>query len=145
MEGDTADARELTVTLRAAGHRLTGPRRAVWAALAVDGHLTVDEVVARSQRARPGVDRATVYRVLALFEELGLARSSQLDAGGAVHWERAHPDEHFHLRCTVCGSVEHHVGTLVATIREHLDDGHGFHADTVELTVHGRCAACRHR
>ena len=147
MDGDSADARELSATLRAGGHRLTGPRRAVWSALAVegDGHLTVDEVVARSQDARPGVDRATVYRVLALFEELGLARPSQLDAGGPVHWERAHPDEHFHLRCTACGSVEHHVGTLVATIREHLDDGHGFRADTVELTVHGRCAACRDR
>jgi Fe2+ or Zn2+ uptake regulation protein len=28
-------------------------------------------------------------------------------------------------------------------VREHLDGGHGFRADTVELTVHGRCARCR--
>ena len=149
VDARSHDEHELAGALRDAGHRLTGPRRAVWSALAHDrgtdgGHLSVDEVVERTQRDGPGVDRATAYRVLALLEELGLVRASQLDAGGPVRWERAHPDEHFHLRCTVCGTVDHHVGTLVATVREHLDGGHGFTADTVELTVHGRCARCRH-
>ena len=167
MGSDPQEDRELTAALRAGGHRLTGPRRAVWAALAplaqnadghagvhVDGHadghasahptahLSVDEVVERTQALGSGIDRATAYRVLALLEELGLVRASQLGSGDAVRWERAHPDEHFHLRCTRCGTVDHHVGTLVATVREHLDDGHGFRAETIELTVHGRCAAC---
>jgi Fur family ferric uptake transcriptional regulator len=144
------DERTLAAALRDAGHRLTVARRAVWSALrtteahAADGpHLSVDEVVDRVTAAGEGVDRATAYRVLALLEELGLVRASQLDAGGPVRWERAHPDEHFHLRCTACGSVDHHVGTLVATVREHLDAGHGFRVDGVELTVHGRCARCR--
>jgi len=140
------DGGELEAALRAAGHRLTEPRQAVWAALAASdgpGHLTVDQVVDRTQELGQGVDRATAYRVLALLEGLGLVRSAQLDSGGAVRWERAHPDEHFHLRCRACGSVDHHVGTLVASIRAHLDDGHGFAADTIELTVHGRCATCR--
>ena len=148
MDAQPHDEHTLAAALRDAGHRLTGPRRAVWSALAqdhttVDAHLSVDEVVERTQRDDTGVDRATAYRVLALLEELGLVRASQLDAGGPVRWERAHPDEHFHLRCTACGTVDHHVGTLVATVREHLDDGHGFRAETVELTVHGRCARCR--
>jgi len=145
------DGGELETALRAGGHRLTEPRQAVWSALATPagpgepGHLTVDEVVDRTQALGVGVDRATAYRVLALLEELGLVRSAQLDSGAAVRWELAHPDEHFHLRCRSCGSVDHHVGTLVASVREHLDVGHGFAADTIELTVHGRCAACRDR
>ena len=139
---------ELVTALRRAGHRLTGPRRAVWAALAVpagadDVHLSVDAVVERTQQHGDGVDRATVYRVLALLEDLGLVRSSQLDANGPLRYELAHPDEHFHLRCTVCGVVDHHVGPLVATVREHLDAGHGFATDSIDLTVHGRCARCR--
>jgi len=147
---DARDAEELVAALRASGHRLTGPRQAVWTALtdSSDGpqpgtHLSVDEVVERTRAQGAAVDRATAYRALALLEELGLVRASQLDAGGAVRWERAHPDEHFHLRCTVCGTVDHHVGTLVASVRRHLDAGHGFLADAIELTVHGRCAACR--
>jgi Fur family ferric uptake transcriptional regulator len=162
VSSEDAGERTLLAALRSDGHRLTGPRRAVWAVLsrasraatapphaagphdhAAGEHLSVDEVVERTHADGTGVDRATAYRVLALFEELGLVRASQLDAGGPVRWERAHPDEHFHLRCTVCGRVDHHVGTLVATVREHLDGGHGFLAETVELAVHGRCAECR--
>jgi Fur family ferric uptake transcriptional regulator len=148
MDGEGADEQVLAAALRSAGHRLTGPRRAVWSVLSADapptgGHLSVDEVVERTHAAGAGVDRATAYRVLALYEELGLVRASQLDTGGPVRWERSHPDEHFHLRCTGCGAVDHHVGTLVATVREHLDAGHGFLAETVDLAVHGRCAACR--
>jgi Fur family transcriptional regulator, ferric uptake regulator len=150
VETVSDDEQLLAAGLRASGNRLTGPRRAVWAALGDSGrsahdavHLSVDEVVERTHAHGVGVDRATAYRALALLEELGLVRASQLDAGGPVRWERAHPDEHFHLRCTRCGLVDHHVGTLVATVREHLDVGHGFLVDAVELTVHGRCAACR--
>ncbi len=149
-QGSVQGSGELAAALRAGGHRLTAPRRAVWSALdpsARDGrgHLTVDEVVDRTHVLGVGVDRATAYRVLALLEELGLVRASKLGSTDAVRWERAHPDEHFHLRCTSCGAVDHHVGTLVATVREHLDDGHGFVADSVELTVHGRCSDCRGR
>jgi len=150
MDGDGHDQRVLSDALRAGGHRLTGPRQAVWAALGhpaagEDAHLSVDEVVERTQSQGAGIDRATAYRVLALLEELGLVRASKLGSSDAVRWERAHPDEHFHLRCTVCGTVDHHVGTLVETVREHLDGDHGFRAETVELTVHGRCAACLRR
>ncbi len=45
--------------------------------------------------------------------------------------------------CTSCGDVDHHVGSLVAQVRDHLDVGHGFAVDSVELTVTGRCARCR--
>lgn len=151
MDGPLSDEHTLASALRDAGHRITSPRRAVWFALGDEhghgsgGHFSVDEVAERTQRHGVPVNRATVYRVLALFEELGLVRGGQLDAGGPVRWERAHPDEHFHLRCTACGAVTHHVGTMVTRVREHLEHGHGFHAETVELTVHGHCASCVER
>jgi Fur family transcriptional regulator, ferric uptake regulator len=146
--GATEAERELEVLLRAGGHRVTDARRAVWQALhAADGaHLTVDELTERIERVagRTGaIDRASVYRTLGLLEELGLVRATQLAATDPVRWERAHPDEHFHLQCASCGRVEHHEGDLVARILEHLDVGHGFAVQAVELTVTGVCAACR--
>jgi Fur family ferric uptake transcriptional regulator len=143
------DEQVLAATLRSGGHRLTEPRRAVWTALqdaaatSDEAHLTVDEVTDRAHVLGFRLDRASAYRALSLLAELGLVRVSHLETGDAVRWEVAHPDEHFHLRCSSCGAVEHHVGTLVARIREHLDDGHGFEVGTVSLTVHGRCARCR--
>jgi Fe2+ or Zn2+ uptake regulation protein len=134
---------DLVELLRPSGHRVTGPRRAVWEALAGGpGHLTVDELADRVSALGHDVDLASVYRTLTLFEGLGLARVSRLGRGDASRWERAHPDEHFHLVCVDCGAVDHHVGELVERVRTHLAEGHGFAAETVELVVTGRCSAC---
>jgi Fur family ferric uptake transcriptional regulator len=144
---DHAPDLALETLLHARGHRVTDARRAVWLALhEADGtHLSVDELTERIAGRTERIDRASVYRTLGLLEELGLVRSTQLNATDPVRWERAHPDEHFHLQCTGCGRVEHHEGDLVARILEHLDVGHGFAVQAVDLTVTGVCAQCRAR
>ncbi len=135
---------DLAEQLRAAGYRVTGPRRAVWEALCVaDGHVTVEELSARVADIGGDADQASIYRTLAVFEELGLARQSRLHETGAASWEVAHPDEHFHLVCASCGEVDHHAGPLVTRIREHLEGDHGFEVFDIELVVTGWCARCR--
>jgi Fur family transcriptional regulator, ferric uptake regulator len=137
---------ELDAQLRARGYRVTRPRRAVWEVLtASPGHLTVDEIAVRIDADGGGVDTASIYRTLALFEELELVRTTRLGGSDAGHWELAHPDEHFHLVCVECGGVDHHIGSLVAQIAEHLDRDHDFEARDVDLVVTGRCADCRQR
>ena len=137
---------ELERSLRTRGHRVTTPRRAVWHVLhEARGHLTVEQILAEVAARGEDVDTASVYRTLGLFEELGLARVSRLGEGDAGRWELAHPDEHFHLVCEVCGEVDHHIGTLVAQIREHLEGDHGFEVGEVDLVVTGRCRRCRDR
>ncbi len=141
---DSVAEADLDQLLRARGYRVTRPRRAVWEVLCdAEDHLTVEAVTERTRMAGYDVDLASVYRSLDLLETLGLARSSRLGDSEASRWELAHPDEHFHLVCNSCGRVDHHVGSLVAQVREHLDTGHGFAVDEVELTVTGRCADCR--
>lgn len=134
---------ELTAQLRSYGHRVTRPRRAVYEALEhAETHLTADELAWRVQQRHPGVNIASVYRSLALFADIGLARETRLGDSDAARWEISHPDEHFHVVCERCGHVDHHVGQLVHDITEHLRAGHGFHARTVDLTVTGRCREC---
>ena len=138
------ESTELVDELRTRGYRVTQPRRAVWDVLRhAEGHLTVEQVTSRIVAGGGEVDLASVYRTLSLFEELGLARTSRLGGSEAGRWELMHPDEHFHLLCEVCGEVDHHVGSLVARIHEHLASGHGFEVHGVELTVTGVCARCR--
>lgn len=134
---------ELSAQLRERGYRVTRPREAVWQALIeADDHLTVEEVAARATQQHPGVNLASVYRSLALFAKLELVRESRLGDEDVTRWEIAHPDEHFHLVCDVCGAVDHHAGDLVEQIVDHLRSGHRFEPQSVELTVVGRCAAC---
>lgn len=134
---------ELRATLERSGHRVTAPRRAVWEVVSESElHLTADEIAGRVREIDPDVNLSSVYRSLGLFAELGLVRVSSLDSGGPAHWEAAHPDDEFHLRCRSCGRVEHHAGDLVGQIRDHLGEDHGWKAEQVELVVTGLCTDC---
>jgi Fur family ferric uptake transcriptional regulator len=141
---DCVDATsELGPVLRDAGYRLTSPRWLVWSVLrSAPGHLTAEQIAARVNEADPTVNISSVYRSLTLFEELDLVRESHLGIDGSARWEIAHPDDHFHMVCRKCGSVDHHVGELVEQIRAHLADHHSFLADNVDLVVTGVCRDC---
>lgn len=131
----------LAIALRDNGHRVTAPRRAVHDVLASSpGHLTAEQV---ASRVHGSISLATVYRALAVLQEVGVARSVRLGDDGSASWELSHSDEHAHLVCTSCGDVDHHVGSAVAHLRAHLRDEHGFAASEVDLLVSGTCAACR--
>jgi len=139
----TSSSETLRETLADAGYRLTSPRRVVWGVLAgAGGHLTADEIAEAARVADPTINLSSVYRSLGLFAELGMVRESNLGSSGASHWEMAHPDEQFHLRCISCGAVEHHSGDLVNQVRDHLAEDHGFEAARVELLVSGLCRTC---
>jgi Fur family transcriptional regulator, ferric uptake regulator len=138
-----SDTDHLRTTLTREGHRMTGARRAVWEVVSSTGeHLTAEEIAERVRGIDPDVNLSSIYRSLGLFAELGLVRESSIDSGGPAHWETAHPDDQFHLRCRECGRVDHHAGDLVEQIRTHLGDEHGFRAEQVELLVTGLCRDC---
>jgi Fur family ferric uptake transcriptional regulator len=143
---DMEDTAELGVVLRDHGYRLTSPRWLVWSVLrAAAGHLTAEEIAGHVHEADPTVSISSIYRSLALFEDLDLIRESHLGIDSSARWEIAHPDDHFHMVCRRCGSVDHHVGELVDQIRSHLGDHHGFTAEAVDLVVTGVCGDCARR
>ena len=136
---------DLATLLRSSGHKVTEPRRIVWDVLQqADSHLTAEEITSSAQLTAAGINRASVYRSLTLFADLGVARESILGPDDSSRWEVAHPDEHFHLICSHCGNVDHHVGDLVEQIRTHLGGDHNFTAQHVELSVTGLCHDCAH-
>ena len=136
-------SRDMVEALRRRGNRVTPPRIHVWEVLRDAGeHLTAEEIGRRVNDRDSSINLSSVYRSLALFADLDMVRESNLAGDDAARWELAHPDEHFHLVCTGCGSVDHHRGSLVADIRSHLASSHGFVTEQVELVVSGLCREC---
>ncbi len=134
---------ELGTVLRDTGNRITEPRLRVWEVLGrATDHLTVEEIVAEVHKADPAINTSSVYRTLGLFADLGLVRESQLGPDEGARWELAHSDDHFHLVCRSCGEVDHHEGDLVDQIRLHLQGGHGFVVEEIDLVVTGLCSKC---
>jgi Fur family ferric uptake transcriptional regulator len=128
--------------LRSAGLRITAPRLAVIQALTDRPHADAD-TVARAVRERLGtVSTQAVYDVLAALCRTGLVRRIE-PAGSPALFELQADDNHHHLVCRSCGSVED--VECVHGEAPCLTPGNagGFLIDEAEVTFWGLCPRCQ--
>ncbi len=117
----------------------------MWEVLASTGrHLNAQEIAERVHARDPGINVSSIYRTLALFTELDLVRESKL-SDDASTWEPAHGDAAIHLVCGGCGTVLHHDTELIDRLREQLSELDGFHTESIDVRVDGRCRGCGER
>ena len=133
-------ADRLQALLHEHGFSLTTPRQAVYQALQGEEPLTMHELVAKCV----AVDRASVYRCVALYEQLGIVQRLQtgwkykLELTGAFH------PHHHHITCLSCGQTV----TLAedAPIEQRLQklaSEAGFQTERHQIELQGYCAACQ--
>jgi Fur family ferric uptake transcriptional regulator len=127
--------------LRAEGLRMTPQRRAIVSeVMRTPGHISPTGVTRRIQSEMPGVNASTVYRTLALLEDVGVLQHSHVETGAEYH--RAEEAHHVHLSCHRCGRDDElsvsETGKLQRLIRSH----HGFEADLTHFAITGLCAGC---
>ena len=127
--------------LRARGYRLTPQRQLVLEAVGSLGHATPEEIVNTVRRTASGVNISTVYRTLELLETIGLVRHTHL-GHGAPTYSVATDDDHVHLVCRDCGSVDEAPVELVQAAVDRLSRDKGFAVDVGHFPVFGRCRAC---
>jgi Fe2+ or Zn2+ uptake regulation protein len=138
-----ADTTPWITALDEAGYFVTEPRRVVAQMVAErDSHFTANELIGEAKRARLGVGRATVFRALELFEQLGLVE--RLDLPNGEHaYVICQPAHHHHVICTACGrSAE--VGDLgIGSIAAEVESQTGFTLDSHRIELYGLCTECR--
>jgi Fe2+ or Zn2+ uptake regulation protein len=128
--------------LRTHGLRVTRPRLAVLEVLTQGGHLEVEEITHQVRQRIDAVSTQGVYDVLGALSRAGLARRIE-PAGGPARFEARVGDNHHHIVCRGCGTIED-VDCVVGE-RPCLDPGthHGFAVDEAEVTFWGLCPACQ--
>ncbi|GGK83650.1 Fur family transcriptional regulator [Mangrovihabitans endophyticus] len=128
--------------LRARGLRVTRPRLAVLEVLTRGGHLEVDDIVRRVRDRLDSVSVQGVYDVLGALSQAGLARRIE-PAGRPALFEARVGDNHHHIVCRICGTIED-VDCAVGA-RPCLDPGSvtGFVVDEAEVTFWGLCPRCQ--
>jgi Fur family ferric uptake transcriptional regulator len=136
----TDDAGAIVEALRARGRRVTPQRLAILEeALSMSGHIAPNDLVARVRTRDPGVNASTVYRTLALLEELGLVSHAHLEDGPEYRLGR---HDHVHLLCSVCGSYTSLPAGDVERLGEALRRRSGFTPDFTHFAIAGVCARC---
>ncbi|WIX99543.1 Fur family transcriptional regulator [Amycolatopsis mongoliensis] len=133
---------DVTTTLRAAGLRVTAPRRAVLTWLAAHPHSTVDEIGTGVRSVLGSVSTQAVYDVLGACAEADLIRRIELP-GHPARFERRAGDNHHHVVCRRCGRTEDVDCVVGAAPCLTPGDAHGFLIDEAEVVFWGLCPGCR--
>jgi Fe2+ or Zn2+ uptake regulation protein len=133
----------LQKVLKDSGYSMTTPRQIVCELLWNHEPQTIHDLAIRS---RDHIDRASLYRTLALFERLGLIQRVYIGWKYKVELSDVFTHHHHHISCNRCGKIvalkdEHEIEQLITI----LAANHGFTAAKHQLEIQGVCAACAAR
>ena len=132
-------------SLRAAGLRRGGARRAVVEFLAVQDCCRSAQEIHDGIHAGGGATGvASVYRALETLVELRLVQ--RVDVGdGIARFEPALPDgdHHHHVVCDDCGKVEPFSDSSLETAIVRASERLGYSVDAHEVVLRGECGDCR--
>ena len=103
-------------------------------------HLTANEVFAQARMLLPGISFATVYNSLRYLKGEGLIGEIQL--GMDAHRYDRNLGRHDHAVCTSCGTIVDLKLALPPHVFERATELSNFKAESIELTVRGRCPDC---
>ena len=126
-----------------AGYRLTRPRSDVAHLIGSrSGHFTAADLLGDARRKRLSVGRATLFRNLDLFAELGALERLDLPNGEHAYVACEPEQHHHHVVCRTCGkSVEVEDGGLQSVVAD-IARRSGYAIDTHRLELFGLCPAC---
>ena len=121
--------------------RVTRPRVAVLSAVHAIPHADTDSIIGAVRADLGEVSHQAVYDVLRALTEVGLLRRIQ-PTGSVARYESRVGDNHHHLVCRSCGTIEDvdcaHGSAPCLT----ASDDHGFVIDEAEVVYWGRCPDC---
>jgi Fur family transcriptional regulator, ferric uptake regulator len=135
---DYVDVLEL---LRDRGLRMTPQRRAIVSeVMRTHGHISPSAMARTIEGEMPGVNPSTVYRTLALLEEVGVLQHSHVESGAEYH--KTDEAQHVHLTCHRCGRDDELSITEAGRLGKEIHRHHGFEADLTHFAITGLCADC---
>lgn len=137
----TEPLEQLKTTLKAHGQSLTGPRQVVFAALQDQEPQTMQQLVAA---CAVRVNRASVYRTVALFERLGIVQRLQIGWKYKLELSDSFHHHHHHLTCSNCGRViPLPEDTVLEALLRALADSQHFAMRDHQLEIQGLCKTCQ--
>jgi len=139
------DERAVLVSfLRERGQKMTSARETVLEAfLAIERHMSAEELYEAAKRIDPGIGQATVFRAIKLLAEAGLARGTCGDDRTRRYEHAFHHDHHDHLLCIKCGAIVEFSDTRIERAQEDIYREYGFEASGHRFELYGLCPACR--
>ncbi len=128
------------MNLKNVGLRITQPRLKIMQILQQSAvrHLTADDVYQQLQLQGEEIGLATVYRVLAQFESVGLLMRHNFEGGRAI-FERNDSGHHDHFFCVECDRVFEFCDTALERRQQKIANNAGFALQEHAMYLYGTC------
>ncbi len=109
-------------------------------------HMSAEDVFRVLLQDRSDVSLATVYRVLAQFEQAGILSRNHFESGKSVY-ELNEGQHHDHLVCLDCGRVEEFYDADIESRQHEVAKAKGFAIADHALSLYANCVrqACPNR
>jgi len=113
--------------------------------LKLEEHVSAEQLYDFVKKHDPSIGQATVYRVLKLIVDAGLAREVNF-GDGMMRYEHSynHP-HHDHLVCQGCGKYVEIMDPVIEELQKRLAISHGFELTDHKMYLYGICNSCRGR
>jgi Fur family transcriptional regulator, ferric uptake regulator len=132
--------------LHARGVRMTAQRRLLVSIIQDSPrHLDAATLLKIAKQSDSEIDRATVYRTIALLKNLGLIDELDLmHLEGEKHYYEAKTNrDHCHMACFECGAIMEYASSSFERLKQDIARRSGFEIKVVRLEVGGLCQRCR--
>ncbi len=108
-------------------------------------HLDAAGLLEMARKRDAEIDRATVYRTIALLKGHGLIDELDLmHIQGEKHYYEAKTSrDHCHMACFRCGAIMEYVSSSFEKLKAEMAAQSGFQIRVVRLEVGGVCRRCR--
>lgn len=127
-------------TLKKQGHSLTHARHEVFKALENKEPMTMHDLI----KGLPSIDRASIYRTIALFEKLGIVQRLQIGWKYKLELADTFNYHHHHLSCRRCGSIiSLREDSMLEANLNSLAAEYGYRDLSHQLEVTGICKNCQ--
>jgi len=137
---------ELMKQLLQRGIRMTTQRRLLVGIIQESPkHLDAAMLLKIAKQKDPEIDRATVYRTIALLKNLRLIDELDLmHLEGEKHYYEAKTNQdHCHMACFQCGAIMEYASSSFERLKQDIAKRSGFEIKVVRLEVGGLCERCR--
>ncbi|HET7827883.1 MAG TPA: Fur family transcriptional regulator [Candidatus Saccharimonadales bacterium] len=126
--------------LKANSASLTKPRKLVFDLLLNQEPQTMQVL---TQRAKGKIDRATVYRIIELFERLGIVHRLNIGWKYKIELSDVFTGHHHHMYCTNCGRMfDLPDNPMLETMIDSVASKTDFSPRGHQLEIYGLCASC---
>ncbi len=126
------------------GLKMTGQRETILNEfLRMEGHSTADELTAAVKKKDKTIGQATVYRLLRILAESGIAREVRFSDGVVRYEHNIGHEHHDHLTCERCGKTVEIVDQNIEELQKRLAEKHRFVITGHAMNIYGICGECR--